>query len=93
MCRLPPLSWRATKPGAGWPFAVVLAIRNAGLDMPGGVVGLSPWADLSLSAGLGSAVPQRRSYLRKSNPCDGYASPAYSSFTAFPPVMVHCRGQ
>jgi len=88
--------------GGGLAFAVTLAIRNAGLEMPGGVVALSPWADMSLS-GL-SMLSNRKSdpvldwetlflsarhYLRKSNPCDVYASPAYSSFTDFPPVMVH----
>ena len=30
-----------------------------------------------------------RHYLRKSNPCDAYASPAYAPFTGFPPIMVH----
>ena len=35
--------------GGGLAFAVALAIRNAGLEMPGGVLALSPWADLSLS--------------------------------------------
>ena len=88
--------------GGGLVFAVALAIRNAGLDMPGGLVALSPWADLSLS-GL-SMLNNRKSdpalnwetlflcarhYLRKSNPCDAYASPAYASITGFPPVMVH----
>jgi len=38
------------------------------------------WETLFLSA---------RHYLRKSNPCDAYASPAYASLTGFPPVMVH----
>ncbi|HKU64898.1 MAG TPA: alpha/beta hydrolase [Rhizomicrobium sp.] len=88
--------------GGGLAFAVALAIRNAGLDMPGGLLALSPWADLSLS-GL-SILQNRKSdtlpdwetlfvsarhYLRKSNPCDAYASPAYASFAGFPPVMVH----
>jgi acetyl esterase/lipase len=88
--------------GGGLAFSVALAIRNAGLDMPGGVLALSPWADLSLS-GL-SILQNRRSdavldwetlfvsarhYLRKSNPCDAYASPAYASFAGFPPIMVH----
>ena len=88
--------------GGGLAFAVALAIRNAGLDMPGGILALSPWADLSLS-GL-SMLNNRKSdtvldwetlflsaryYLRKSNPCDAYASPAYASFAGFPPVMVH----
>jgi acetyl esterase/lipase len=41
---------------------------------------LLEWETLFLAA---------RSYLRKSNPCDAYASPAYASFNGFPPVMVH----
>jgi len=88
--------------GGGLAFAVTLAIRNAGLEMPGCVIARSPWADLSLS-GL-SALNNRKSdsvqdwetlflcarhYLRKSNPCDAYASPAYASLTGFAPIMVH----
>src|ERR1700761_5254796 len=88
--------------GGGLAFAVALAIRNAGLAMPGGVVALSPWADLSLS-GLSLLANRKndpaldwemlflsaRSYLRKSNPCNAYASPAYAKLDNFPPVMVH----
>jgi monoterpene epsilon-lactone hydrolase len=88
--------------GGGLAFAVALAVRNAGLELPGGLVALSPWADLSLS-GLSMLNNRKldpaldwemlflsaRHYLRKSNPCDAYASPAYAAFTAFPPVMVH----
>lgn len=88
--------------GGGLAFAVALAVRNAGLAMPGGVVALSPWADLSLS-GLSVLGNRRidpvldwdglflcaRSYLRKSNPCDAYASPAWAPLSGFPPVMVH----
>jgi acetyl esterase/lipase len=88
--------------GGGLAFSVALAVRNANLEMPGGIVALSPWADLSLS-GL-SMLGNRKSdtqldwetlflsarhYLRKSNPCDAYASPAYAGFHDFPPLMVH----
>jgi len=88
--------------GGGLAFAVALAVRNAGLEMPGGIVAMSPWADLSLSGP--SILSNRktdtlldwemlflcaRNYLRKSNPCDAYSSPAYAAFTSFPPVMVH----
>ncbi len=88
--------------GGGLAFAVTLAVRNAGLELPGGVVALSPWADLSLSGPsiLGNRTRDAalewetlflcaRNYLRKSNPCDTYASPAYAPLTNFPPVMVH----
>ena len=30
-----------------------------------------------------------RHYLKKTNPCDPYASPAFASFKDFPPIMVH----
>lgn len=88
--------------GGGLAFAVTLAVRNAGLELPGGLVALSPWADLALSGPsvLGNRKSDTslewetlflcaRSYLRKSNPGDTYASPAYAPLTNFPPVMVH----
>jgi len=88
--------------GGGLAFAVTLAVRNAGLPLPGAVVAMSPWADLSLS-GLSMLCNRRtdqmldwdmlflaaRHYLRKSNPCDAYASPAFAALNDFPPVMVH----
>jgi monoterpene epsilon-lactone hydrolase len=88
--------------GGGLAFAVALAARNAGLAMPGGLVAISPWADLSLSGP--SIMANRRSdthldwetlflcarhYLRKSNPGDIYASPAFAGLQDFPPLMVH----
>jgi acetyl esterase/lipase len=88
--------------GGGLAFSVGLAVRNAGLPMPAGVVALSPWADLSLS-GWSLLANQKndaalqweilfqcaRHYLRKSNPADLYASPVFANLKNFPPVMVH----
>lgn len=91
--------------GGGLAFAVLLAARNAGLAMPAAGVAMSPWADLSLSGmsvltnrGHDTALNwellflSARQYLRKTNPCDPYASPAYASFRDFPPIMVHAGG-
>ena len=88
--------------GGGLAFSVLSAVRNANLPMPAGCAAMSPWADLSLS---GWSVQQNalsdqvlnwdllfvsaRHYLRKTNPCDPYASPAFTSFKDFPPIMVH----
>src|SRR5476651_2084004 len=88
--------------GGGLAFSVMSAIRNANLPMPAGCVAMSPWADLSLS---GWSVQQNartdnslnwdllfvsaRHYLKKTNPCDPYASPAFANFKDFPPIMVH----
>jgi monoterpene epsilon-lactone hydrolase len=88
--------------GGGLAFSVGLAIRNAGLQMPAGIVALSPWADLSLS-GWSLLANQKtdsalhweilfqcaRHYLRKSNPADPYASPVFANLKDFPPIMVH----
>jgi acetyl esterase/lipase len=91
--------------GGGLAFAVLLAARNAGLPLPAAGVAMSPWADLSLSgmsiltnAGNDTALNwellflSARNYLRKTNPCDAYASPAFASFRDFPPIMVHAGG-
>lgn len=88
--------------GGGLAFSVLLAARNARLAMPAACVAMSPWADLSLS-GM-SVLSNRdndsalnwellflsaRHYLKKTNPCEPYASPAFASLRDFPPVMVH----
>lgn len=88
--------------GGGLAFSVLLAARNAGLPLPAAGLAMSPWADLSLSglsmltnADKDTALTwallflSARSYLKKSNPCDPYASPAFASFKGFPPIMVH----
>jgi acetyl esterase/lipase len=88
--------------GGGLAFACLLAIRNAGLTMPAGVVAMSPWADLSLSgwsmlqnAKKDAALSwdllfmSARHYLKKQSPADPYASPIYAPFRDFPPIMVH----
>jgi len=88
--------------GGGLAFAVMVAVRNAGLAMPAGCIAMSPWADLTLS---GWSVMQNaktdtamswdllfvsaRHYLKKAPPADSYASPAFASFKDFPPIMVH----
>jgi acetyl esterase/lipase len=92
--------------GGGLAFAVALAARNANLDRPGGVAAISPWADLALSGqsifsnrvsdtqlNWDQLFLSARHYLKKSNPCDIYASPAFASLKDFAPVMVHAGAQ
>ncbi len=88
--------------GGGLAFALLLAIRNAGLPMPAACAAMSPWADLSLSgwsmlqnARHDAALSwellfvSARHYLRKNNPTDPYASPVFAQFRDYPPLMVH----
>ncbi|MBV8977138.1 MAG: alpha/beta hydrolase [Alphaproteobacteria bacterium] len=91
--------------GGGLAFSVLLAARNAGLKLPAAAVAMSPWADLSLS-GMSILTNREhdhaltwellflsaRHYLRRTNPCDPYASAAFASFRDFPPIMVHAGG-
>jgi acetyl esterase/lipase len=92
--------------GGGLAFSVALAIRNAGLAMPAGIVALSPWADLCLSGwsllanqksdgalGWETLFQCARHYLQKANPADAYASPVFANLKDFPPVMVHAGSQ
>src|SRR6476661_2719204 len=37
--------------GGGLAFALALACRDAGVELPAGVFGLSPWADMTITAG------------------------------------------
>lgn len=88
--------------GGGLAFSILLAARNAGLALPAAAVAMSPWADLSISGWSALTNAQNdaalnwellflsaRHYLKKTNPCDPYASPAFASFRDFPPIMVH----
>jgi acetyl esterase/lipase len=88
--------------GGGLAFALLLAIRNAGLPMPAACAAMSPWADLSLSgwsmmdnAHNDTALSwdilfvSARHYLKKNNPTDPYASPVFAQFRDYPPIMVH----
>jgi epsilon-lactone hydrolase len=88
--------------GGGLAFAVLHAARNAKLALPSGCVAMSPWADLSLSGWSLMKNADRdallswellfvsaRHYLKKTNPSDPYASPAFANFRGYPPIMVH----
>ena len=88
--------------GGGLAFAVLHAARNANLALPAGCIAMSPWADLSLSGwsvmqnagsdntlGWDLLFVSARHYLKKTNPCDPYASPAFANFKGYPPIMVH----
>ncbi len=88
--------------GGGLAFATCVGIRNGGMPMPAGIVAMSPWADLSLSGwsrmenarhdqqlGWDVLFVSARNYLKRMNPNDPYASPAFANFKDFPPIMVH----
>ena len=92
--------------GGGLAFAGIMAVRNAGLEMPAACVAMSPWVDLTLTGWsiLENArkdeflnwellFASARHYLQNAKPADMYASPIYGSFHDFPPIMVHAGSQ
>ena len=88
--------------GGGLAFSAAMAIRNADMPMPAGILAMSPWADLTLSGWSMMLNRQRdivlswdllfvsaRHYLKNGSPADPYASPVFGNLRDFPPVMVH----
>jgi acetyl esterase/lipase len=88
--------------GGGLVFATLLALRNAGLPLPAGVVSFSPWADMTMSGW--SMLKNKtsddalswellatcaRHYLKGASPAEPFASPLYGDFRGMPPMMIH----
>ncbi|KAF9359168.1 hypothetical protein BGX34_008518 [Mortierella sp. NVP85] len=69
--------------GGGLTFATMLAIRDAGLPMPAGVIGWSPWIDLLLSM---PSVQENTStdYL----PAEGFTHGGHSSMKKLAKVIL-----
>ncbi|MEQ9089094.1 MAG: alpha/beta hydrolase [Alphaproteobacteria bacterium] len=89
--------------GGGLAFALCLALRDRDIDLPGAVVGLSPWTDLT---GSGDSVksnawsdpmlkPDGIENLATTYLAPGedrttpLASPLFGKFNGFPPTLIH----
>lgn len=91
--------------GGGLALATAIALRDQGDPLPGAVVCISPWTDLSLS---GSSIdanaesdPQisRRGlqemaalYLAEQDPTHPLASPLFADLSGLPPLLIHVGG-
>ena len=87
--------------GAGLAIALAMAIRNAGDAMPAGIIGICPFADLTLS---GPSVKQfdgkdpaanrdtltfwGASYFQRHDPHDPMVSPLFGDFRGLPPMFL-----
>ena len=87
--------------GGGLTLACALAIRDAGLPLPAGLICISPWADLTLS---GESMTQQRDteviltpqvladtaaqYLGKTSAQHPLASPLFADLSGLPPVLI-----
>ena len=91
--------------GGGLAFALVLACRDAGVELPAGVFGLSPWADMTITAGTFASradtdqfFPETSAheavdvYLQGADPRAPLASPALADLTGLPPALLLAGG-
>lgn len=87
--------------GGGLAASLVLAARQRGLPAPAGIVGCSPWADLTVSAASyvtnadvdrlfsrESAAAAAAMYLAGHDATDPLASPVFGDWTGAPPLLV-----
>ena len=88
--------------GGGLTLALLLRLRDDGLELPAAAVALSPWTDLALTGAslslnaksdpMMNAADARLfadCYLAGSNPRNPYASPLYGNPTGLPPSLIH----
>jgi epsilon-lactone hydrolase len=87
--------------GGGLTVATLVAIRQAGLPMPGAAVCISPWTDLTCSAGSyetkaatdpmvarpGITVMAQQ-YLGTAEPRTPLASPLFADLRGLPPLLI-----
>jgi epsilon-lactone hydrolase len=91
--------------GGGLAFALALACRDADVELPAGVFGLSPWADMTISAGTFASradtdqfFPEAAAheavdvYLQGADPRAPLASPALADLTGLPPALLLAGG-
>ncbi|TXH04582.1 MAG: alpha/beta hydrolase [Nevskiaceae bacterium] len=87
--------------GGGLTLACALAIRDAGLPLPAGLICLSPWTDLTGSGQsmTGNAATEAMlshratgvyagAYLNGADPRTPLASPMYADLAGLPPLLI-----
>lgn len=88
--------------GGNLCLTLALAARQAGLPLPGGVMCISPWTDLTASGpsyaenaqvdptlNTPSLLEAARLYVGEHDPKDPLISPAFGDYTGFPPTLIH----
>ena len=88
--------------GGGLTVATLVALRDAGVQLPAAAVCLSPWTDME---GIGESattrkaadpmidpeggLAQARLYLGDADPRTPLASPIYADLSGLPPMLIH----
>lgn len=88
--------------GGGLTIAVLLALRDRSIPLPAAAVCLSPWVDLTATAGtyttkaavdpicnLKQITDMANGYLQGQDAKAPYASPLFADLQGLPPLLVH----
>lgn len=93
----------ADSAGGGLALAALIALRDEGVVMPGAMVLLGPWVDMTLSgnsilsnlendpmvSSLEGLNMCSRLYLQGHDPTDPLASPLFADLAGLPPTLIH----
>jgi acetyl esterase/lipase len=88
--------------GGGLAMALVMYLRDHDYEMPGGIVAMSPWTDLTASGESYDSNYERdplfgntrdsliynHDYVGKHSPKEPYISPLFGDFSDFPPMLI-----
>ena len=88
--------------GGGLTMATLLALRDRGLPLPAGAVGISPWVDLTNSAAsyatkaavdpivtIEGIALLTQAYIGTGDPKQPLVSPLYADLRGLPPLLIH----
>ncbi|MBO4909885.1 MAG: alpha/beta hydrolase [Lachnospiraceae bacterium] len=92
--------------GGGLAMALCMYLRDNGLPMPGGIIAMSPWTDLTASGasyeenfdkdplfgGTRESLIYINAYPGDHDKTDPYISPLFGSFKDFPPMLIQVGG-
>ncbi len=88
--------------GGGLSLALCLYLRDHGIQLPGGIIGMSPWTDVTMSGssyttnyeidavlgGSETSIIYNNPYPGKEDPKNPYISPLYGDYSGFPPMLI-----
>ena len=93
--------------GGGLAFALVMYLRDHRAPLPGGIIAMSPWADLTCSGesyetnytrdpqfgNTRDSMLYNCPYVGGADPRDPYISPVFGKFTRMPPVLLQAGSE
>lgn len=88
--------------GGGLAMAVCHYLKDHGMQLPCGIIAMSPWTDLTASGesyefnyekdplfgGTRDSLIYNRDYVGDHDPMDAYISPLFGDFRGFPPMLI-----